>query len=424
MTARVWDDLPAPLRARLAEIAGAAVGALPPGDLPATLRPLARFTPSKRARVGGGHLVAELAGSPAFRSTVFAWWDGHREPKTDPVSVAAGALLADRADVGELVAALAERADLATLRAERDTARARVDKLTAELERLRGELAEARVAGRELDGVRDEEIARLRAKVREQGSQVRRAEDAVRETRRELAELRRSTDEQLAAAEAARDRERSRANAERARAMRASEAATDAQEVASVTQRADRVRLELLVETLTGAVDGLHRELSLGAGGPRPADLVAGASDRSVGRSSVADTAGLDRVLALSGAHLIVDGYNVSKAGYPDLTLYDQRTRLIGRLGVLAARTGAEVTCVFDGASVQTGPERRPRGVRVLFSDPGVTADEVIRSLVAAEPSGRPLVVVSSDREVADGVRRKGAHPVPSAVLLERLGRV
>ncbi|MBA2322654.1 MAG: NYN domain-containing protein, partial [Pseudonocardiales bacterium] len=136
------------------------------------------------------------------------------------------------------------------------------------------------------------------------------------------------------------------------------------------------------------------------------------------------DTAGLDRVLALPGAHLIVDGYNVSKAGYPDLTLFDQRTRLIGRLGVLAARTGAEVTCVFDGAAVQAGPDRRPRGVRVLFSDAGVAADDVIRSLVAAEPSGRPLVVASSDREVADGVRRYGAHPVPSAVLLERLGRV
>ena len=37
----------------------------------------------------------------------------------------------------------------------------------------------------------------------------------------------------------------------------------------------------------------------------------------------------------------------------------------------------------------------RPRGVRVLFSPPGVIADDVIRELVAAEPQGRPLVVVS-----------------------------
>lgn len=424
MPERVWSNLPAPLRARLAEIAGAAVGALPPADLPAPLRPLARFTPSKRARVGAGQLVGELARSSAFRAAVHAWWVGNREARTDELSSAAEALLADRPDADELVAALAERVDLDTLRAERDTARARVDKLTAELDRLRAELTEARDAGRAADTDRDEEITRLRARVRAQGNQVRQAEDAVRDTRSELAELRRSTDERLAAAEAARDRERARAIAERTRAARAGEAVQDAQDVASVAARADRVRLELLVETLGGALDGLRRELSLGAGGPRPADLVAGAGGRLATRSTVADPAGLDRVLALPGAHLIVDGYNVSKTGYPELTLYDQRTRLIGRLGVLAARTAAEVTCVFDGASVHAAADRRPRGVRVLFSDPGVTADEVIRSLVAAEPSGRPLVVVSSDREVADGVRRRGAHPVPSSVLLERLARV
>ena len=33
-------------------------------------------------------------------------------------------------------------------------------------------------------------------------------------------------------------------------------------------------------------------------------------------------------------------------------------------------------------------------------------------------------MVVTSDRAVADSVRRKGAHSVPSAVLLARLGRV
>jgi predicted RNA-binding protein with PIN domain len=61
--------------------------------------------------------------------------------------------------------------------------------------------------------------------------------------------------------------------------------------------------------------------------------------------------------------------------------------------------------------------------VRVLFSDPGVLADDVIRDLVAAEPHGRPLVVATSDRAVVQSVRRRGAHAVPSAVLLARLVR-
>jgi hypothetical protein len=43
---------------------------------------------------------------------------------------------------------------------------------------------------------------------------------------------------------------------------------------------------------------------------------------------------------------------------------------------------------------------------------------------VDAEPEGRPLVVVTSDRAVVDSVRRRGAHPVPSSVLLDRLARI
>jgi hypothetical protein len=57
----------------------------------------------------------------------------------------------------------------------------------------------------------------------------------------------------------------------------------------------------------------------------------------------------------------------------------------------------------------------------VLFSD-GEIADDLIRRLVAAEPPGRPVVVVSSDGEVARDTARDGAWTVPSPVLLARLG--
>jgi predicted RNA-binding protein with PIN domain len=82
------------------------------------------------------------------------------------------------------------------------------------------------------------------------------------------------------------------------------------------------------------------------------------------------------------------------------------------------------VTCCFDGATVAGHiPSLSGRGVRVRFSKPGEIADELIRRLVRAEPRGRPVVVVSSDREVADGVRRHGARPVSSAALVRRLER-
>jgi len=92
------------------------------------------------------------------------------------------------------------------------------------------------------------------------------------------------------------------------------------------------VRLELLVDTLAGAVAGLRRELALGGGGPRPADLVGGSARRAgAGQGYRRGRAG--RLLALPSVHLIVDGYNVSKTGYPELTLFDQRNRLVGRWG-------------------------------------------------------------------------------------------
>nr|WP_231126597.1 NYN domain-containing protein [Motilibacter aurantiacus] len=136
------------------------------------------------------------------------------------------------------------------------------------------------------------------------------------------------------------------------------------------------------------------------------------------------DPAVLDDLLALPRVHLVVDGYNVTKLGYGNLSLQDQRERLVNSLASLAARTGAEVTCCFDGAAVDVPVViAKPRNVRVLFSLPGEIADELIRRLVANEPEGRPVVVVSSDKEVAEGVRRSGARPVASAALLKRLER-
>ena len=79
---------------------------------------------------------------------------------------------------------------------------------------------------------------------------------------------------------------------------------------------------------------------------------------------------------------------------------------------------------VFDGADKLVGRGRTARAdVRVLFSRSGETADELIRQLVRAEPAGRPVVVISSDKEVADGVRRHGAYPLSADTLLRRLAR-
>ncbi|HEY9565546.1 MAG TPA: NYN domain-containing protein, partial [Nocardioides sp.] len=123
-------------------------------------------------------------------------------------------------------------------------------------------------------------------------------------------------------------------------------------------------------------------------------------------------------------ARLIIDGYNVSKTAWPDSTLEAQRIRLLNGLGPLVARTGAETTVVFDAASQTTrGIANAPRGVKVLFSPEGVIADDVIRDLVDAEPQGRVVVVVSTDQEIVNDVRRAGARAMWSAALIGLLAR-
>lgn len=427
-----WSALPAPVAARLVEIAADALGSLPQMDIPATLRPVAKFARAKRAKLGASRLLAALAHQPAFRAAVLEWARENRPDAVDvdtpdPVPAAAAATLLGSVDAIRLVDSVAQQVGDVRLRLDRDAAEARAARLAAELERVRAELADAVALAERISGEREAELDKLRARLRDQGVRVRAATEEAAVARAELAKVVRQAEADMAAAGAERDRERERAEAERRRADRAEADAEVARQAAREARAADEVRLALLVDTLAGAVSGLRRELALGdspRSGPRPADLVRGASRPEGGPGRVEDPAALDRLLALPSVHLLVDGYNVTKTGYGDLTLADQRDRLVGQLGALAARTGAEVTVVFDGAGVIAVPTAAPRGVRVLFSEPGVLADDVIRAVVAAEPEGRPVVVVTSDRAVAESVRRRGAHPVPSAVLLARLGRV
>ncbi|CAM3562971.1 NYN domain-containing protein [Kibdelosporangium persicum] len=424
-----WDGIPDAVRSRLAEIGAEAISGLSRVDIPQQLRAVAKFAPAKRARLGGASIMAALRQSNSFRTAVVEWCREHRPAAlevsgAEPVSAAAAAVLLGDETAVHYLELVSRRAGDAVLRAERDAALTRADRLENELKQTRGELEVAQGAAEVIRADAEVELDRLRKRLREQGVKLREAKDAAAAAAAEVDRLRAEVAAQIADLTAQRDRERDRAESERKKARRAEADAEVARQSAREARQADEVRLALLVDTLDGAVTGLRRELALGGGGPRPADLVRGATaaQGTVGR--VEDPAALDRLLALPSVHLVVDGYNVTKTGYPDLPLADQRERLTHQLAALAARTSAEVTLVFDGAGVVAVPSAAPRGVRVLFSDPGVLADDVIRALVAAEPEGRPVVVVTSDRAVADSVRRRGAHPVPSAVLLSRLGRV
>ncbi|RRO14893.1 RNA-binding protein [Saccharopolyspora rhizosphaerae] len=421
------EDLPPPLRARLADLAAGALDAMRTSDVPAALRPVVRFAPAKRAKLGQPALLGALRDSSVFRTAVLDWCRKHRPEALslqdpDPVVVGAAAVLQGSPTAPHYVELIGFRTEQGQLRAERDSATAKAERLSAEVERLKAELAEARAAADQAAG--NEEAERLRKRLREQGMRLREAKDAAEAAQDELARMQQERESAITEVAAERDRERARAQEERQRAERAAAEVQVARESAREARQGDEVRLALLLETLEGAVGGLRRELGATGSGPRPADVVRRVREQTAIAGEVADLAALDRLLALPAVHLLVDGYNVTKTGYPELPLADQRDRLAHQLAALAARTGAEVTLVFDGADVLAVPTSRPRGVRVLFSESGVQADDVIRDLVAAEPEGRQVVVATSDRAVVSSVQRRGAYAVSSAMLLARLNRV
>ncbi|MFF8812022.1 NYN domain-containing protein [Streptomyces pactum] len=428
--------LPEGVRRRVVALVADAFGGLTVPELPAPLRQYARFTPSRRAKFAGNAMAAAVESDPVFRQRIATRLreshgelaealDGGTPPAAaDPVEVAALAYVLRPAGWVKLVEAAGQEAQ----RADAERAGEEAER---ELRRLREELAQARAAARaesertraELEAARKEGES-LQRKLRGALSDVRRGEAALRKLTAELEAERAAAAAQQATAEGEARRLRARL-AEAESALEASRRA--AREGRSVAD----MRVRLLLDTVLESAQGLRRELALPPASMHPADTVEAVepgrmTPKDIARRALSETdpALLDQLLALPQAHLVVDGYNVTKTGYPTMPLEKQRLRLLGGLAVLAAQTGAEMTCVFDGAElaapVLLAP---PRGVRVLFSKPGVTADELIRQLVRAEPPGRPVVVVSTDREVADGVAKAGARPVASALLLKRLAR-
>jgi predicted RNA-binding protein with PIN domain len=179
-------------------------------------------------------------------------------------------------------------------------------------------------------------------------------------------------------------------------------------------------RLQRAATTLARSVDGVLAEVP-----PEPV-LIDHGVDAAPLRSPlplpggvVADTAdGARWLLARPEVVLLVDGYNVAKMAWPDDVLEQQRERLIRALNELVMRTGATAEIVFDGPD-DAGPASRQssRSVGVRYSG-GAIADDVVVDLVDAYPADRPVVVVSSDREVRDAARAKAATVVGSDTLI------
>jgi predicted RNA-binding protein with PIN domain len=120
----------------------------------------------------------------------------------------------------------------------------------------------------------------------------------------------------------------------------------------------------------------------------------------------------------VAGIVVLVDGYNVSKLAWPDLTLEDQRLRLMDAVDGLARRFGTEFVIVLDGADVTGAHTDRRRLARIRYSPAGVTADDVIREEIAGLNLARPVAVVTDDREIRRDAIAAGANAIASAALV------
>lgn len=412
--------LPEAVRRRVASYVAAEIRTMQPNKVPPPLRSAMRWRSGAMPRGFAERVIAAVAADDEFRHRIGSQLadgeqaQGHADPIADADAdpIAAAALLYLTRPEGwaqRLEAAVALLVTPEDPAAALHEALAQVEDLRTRLalaqERHGSDVAEAKRAGASERAALADSASRLRA-------QLAAAKD------------------ELAAALAERDKS-VREAAELQRTVRTlQKQVSQAKDVAG-QQRAEQrdarlaanARVKVLLEVLQEGVAGLVSELALPAGSQAPADLVeADAPADPAASRRLHSAADLAEVMAVPRCHLLIDGYNVSKGMWPNSALAQQRERLITALTALQSRTGAEITVVFDGAAVGGVPSVTSRAVRVRFSRGDEKADRLIVRLVAAEPAGRPLVVVSSDAALTSGARNAGARTAASDVLAGLLG--
>jgi predicted RNA-binding protein with PIN domain len=127
-------------------------------------------------------------------------------------------------------------------------------------------------------------------------------------------------------------------------------------------------------------------------------------------------------------ARLIVDGNNVI-GSRPDGWWRDRAgatRRLVASLQLLARASGDRISVVLDGRPLADLPEGLHEGVLVAYATRSGrdAADDRIVDEVARDQDPPSLVVVTSDRGLAERVRALGARVEGAGALLDRLDRL
>jgi predicted RNA-binding protein with PIN domain len=98
------------------------------------------------------------------------------------------------------------------------------------------------------------------------------------------------------------------------------------------------------------------------------------------------------------------------------------RRGLMNELALFAQERRVRVAVVFDGAPEKHFADGASyKGVQVFYAERGSNADERIKQMVERSRERRTLVVVTSDRALADYVRRCGARVVRSGEFRKKM---
>lgn len=375
----------------------------PPIEYPAALKPFLRQPRVPSAALG--KLRRAIEADPVFRRRLAA---GALPELVDPIGIEwlrcedgweqrVAALVAEHEDAESRAGdeSALRRSEKRREAAEHAAARTRAElvALQARIDDLTAQLTDARQAGR---GAK-EDVEGMRAELMAARRDARHANDRAEAARSRLGDV-----------EAARDAAIHRAEV------------AEAQRDALLSDRAERGGLAIsgahvgalrdLARTARGLADRLSGLIEVGTTG-RVALPVPGGVARDPRRTA-------EHLLKAPGVLVLVDGYNVAKLAWPDDDLARQRERCLDLVDDLARRYGSDITVVFDGADVIGAHATRRRMSRVVYSKPGVIADDVIRAEVATAPVERAVVVVTNDQAIRRDVAAAGANWLTSDALL------
>lgn len=126
---------------------------------------------------------------------------------------------------------------------------------------------------------------------------------------------------------------------------------------------------------------------------------------------------------------IIIDGYNLIRQSeslrrFERFSLEEGRKELLRRLSHFKRSRGHTIVVVFDGWINGSSKEERHTegGITIIYSKRGERADEVIKRL--AMKGGSALTVVTSDKDIADFITKRGGVAIASPEFENRMPMV